>query len=163
MPSWNNESSASTFDAGASVTGMASNRSSGRTGNSSHGGLIGRVNDLLGHGMYSVVGLNVEAIPGMREAVRNYVQNINATLSAIDPDANASNAYQSSEIQAAVREYIENVKTYCLNLVSQMNAFSDKLQDVSNTYQQFAQQQSQSINSATASNDAGTQYTESIQ
>lgn len=158
LPNW------SSFDA----VNPATNQISQREGSRSAAGTIytGVVdNGFFGAGKkeYSVVGLNVAAIDGMREAIRNYVNEIKNHLDGIDPLANSSNAFRSDEVEQAIRVYISKVKDYCLNLTSQLLAFSDKLADVKSAYFGSMSSIASNINQQTTSFSEGTAYTESMQ
>ena len=147
---------ASTFDANSYTTNQTSQREGSRTGLNVDGAKRG----LFGE---SVVGINVGKVDTMREAIRNYVDAIRQHLDGIEPLADANNAFRSEEVQKSVQNYINTVKTYCMNFTSQLLAFSDKLGDVKKAYQQNMQSLSSSINSTTSAFDAGTQYKETIQ
>ena len=83
---------------------------------------------------YSVVGMKISEIPNMRNAIRQYVENINNYLESIDEIGKVGSAFKSKEIQNAIKDYVLTLKTYCINLISQLLAFSDKLADVANAW-----------------------------
>lgn len=112
---------------------------------------------------YSVVGINVNQIDNMREAIRQYVSEIKNHLDGIEPLANADNAYKSEEVQRAVRDYISKVKQYCLNLTSQLLAFSDQLVEVKYAYLSKMSNIASDFNQKSTSFSEGTAYTESAQ
>ena len=72
------------------------------------------------------------------------------------------NKIEEVKQQKAVKN-MENVKTYCINLVSQLLAFNDKLRDVRNQWQQYTSNLAGNINSTAGQYATGTRYTESIQ
>ena len=112
---------------------------------------------------YDVVGLNVGQVENMRDAIRDYVTAIQTHLNGINALADANNAFKHTDVQGAMEKYIDTVKSYCMNLVSQLLAFSDKLGDVKNTYEANMQSLSNTINTKNTAFDAGTQYQETIQ
>ena len=116
----------------------------------------------------SVVGINVAYVDQMRNAIRNYVKKIESHLEGIEPLANADNAFRNDEMQRAVQGYIDAVRTYCVNLTSQLLAFSDKLGDVKLHYKSTMESLANDINKKTNGNSEaleprGFQYQETIQ
>ena len=65
----------------------------------------------------------------------------------------------------ALRSYLNTVKTYCINLTSNLLAFSDKLADVRDAWTQGSQSMASGINSSNSSvsSAAGSRYTETRQ
>lgn len=156
MANWVNEAQQSSFEAQTYATSAISNRSASRESSVQNTrGFFGGLFD-----QYSVVGLNANKVPAMREAIRNYVNNINAHLEAIDPKADANSAFKSEEVQEAVKNYVTKVKEYCQNLISDLLAFSDKLADVQAAWEAFSGSASSNINAASGGLDAGAKYTE---
>lgn len=114
----------------------------------------------------SVVGINVAYVDQMRDAIRNYVEKIKTHLEGIEPLADANNAFKNDEMQRAVQNYIGIVQDYCVNLTSQLLAFSDKLGDVKNAYKSTMESLAEQIDNNTgsfATNSNGRQYQETIQ
>lgn len=127
----------------------------------------GRVSGVVSDGFmgfgrqeYSVVGMNATKIPAVRESIRSYVNAITTHLDKIEPLANANNAFRSEEVQKAISDYIVKVKEYCINLTSQLLAFSDKLADVQEAYNQNMSRLSGNINQQTTSFNGGQRYQE---
>ncbi len=114
---------------------------------------------------YSVVGLNVSAVSGMRESIREYTNRLKTRLSNIDALADASNAFRSNDgsVEKAVSEYIDKVKEYCINLTSDLLAFSDKLGDVKNAWQTATETMASTVQTDTSGAATSTQYQETIQ
>lgn len=82
---------------------------------------------------HTVVGINVNHIPAMKESVRKYVDNIYTALNelnAYDPEV----AFKGEYAQA-MTVYIEAVKAACNSICSQMLAFNDQLTKVQEAYQ----------------------------
>ena len=158
---WETSATQSAFDANAASTTMMSNRESNRSGagNIAYGSGGG-----LFKSAYSVVGLNVGQVDSMRQAIRDYVSRIESRLRAIEPLADASNAFRSNDqvVEQAVTANIEKVKEYCVNLTSTLLAFSDKLGDVKNSWTAATQQMASNISADTSANDAATKYQETI-
>ena len=153
MASWTQESAGSTFNAESYAEKTISGRESSRSGSDA----------ASSRSSYDVVGLNVAAVPNMREAIRSYVAAIESHLNGIDPLANASGAYRSEDVQNAVRTYLEKEKQYCINLVSQLQAFSDKLGDVKIAWETATGNIASSVSGATGNFEQGTKYTETVQ
>ena len=96
----------------------------------------------------------------MQEAIRVYVQGIKDHLDGIAPLATADNAFRSESVQKAVEAYITKVKEYCMNLVSQLLAFSTKLQEVQEKYQAHMEALAGNIGDSTSSLNSGTTYSD---
>ncbi len=136
MSSWDTKVSKSTMDTASSMNSLVDGRQSARSG-LSKAGAAG--NELFGSGalgafggivQYKVVGINANGIEDIRSEITNYVTRIQKYLSQIGENALTSNAFRGEEAEAAVKNYIEVVKTYCSNLTSQLYAFDDKLVEV---------------------------------
>jgi len=107
-----------------------------------------------------VVGINVDKIPEMRQAIRDYVKQITDHLDKIDATANTENAFRSESVKAAVKAYVGKVKEYAMNLVSQLLSFSDKLQDVSEAWTASTNTMGDTVNTSASAFGVGTTYTE---
>lgn len=107
---------------------------------------------------YDVVGINVNKIPSVQTAITSYINKIKAQIDVLEPKAIASNAYLSDDVQTAVEQYITKVKTYCSNLISQLEAFSDKLDDVKLAWEQGAGKIADTIGNSNAAFSEGTEY-----
>jgi hypothetical protein len=118
---------------------------------------------LSGLGQDSVVGINANKIPEMRETIRQEVADIQAYLDGIETTASSDGAFKSDEIKASVKNYLDKVKEYSQALISDLLAFSDKLQDVYDAWlassQRFA---TDSVDTSANANFAGVteKYTE---
>ena len=170
------ESVASTFDAEAAMTSLQGERDAQRSGSigqalgamNSYGGgssLAGAVSEAFGLGGWdrSVVGINVGEIDSMVNAITSYCENIENYLKQLDPAANSLQAFRGEAVQEQLRNYMDTMKTYCMNLVSQLLAFNDKLRDVRNQWNQYTSDVAGNIGSATGQYATGSRYTESIQ
>ncbi len=157
---WETETTTSSFNAGSYTTNQIAAREGLRSG--ATGSYNGGVTWLGGIGAqeYSIVGMDITKVGATRAAISDYVAKIENHLNSIDALADASNAYRSEEVQAAVKSYIEKVKEYCINLCSQLRAFSDKLQDASAAWESGTANIASTVQSNTGSFDAGTRYTE---
>lgn len=108
----------------------------------------------------TVVGINVNSIPMMKEAVRNYVYGIKEAL-------NKLNAYDpqvafKGEYSAAMTTYIEAVRTACNAICSQMLAFNDELTKIQQAYEAKDQATASAIKqTAESTSSAYTEYQES--
>ena len=149
---WEATTQASEFDASqASETRMGERSATRDLG--SGGGIFGFFSGL---GQDSVVGINANKIPEMRDAIRNEVNNIQSYLDGIETTASSASAFKSEEITNSVRNYLDKVKAYAQALVSDLLAFSDKLQEVYDAWllssQNFA---SDSVDTSAQQNFAG--------
>lgn len=153
-----NSSNWSTFDAKVATDTQISDRESGRSAATTAigGAKTGWFSS------YSVVGIQASEIPNMRDAIRNYVNGITTHLDNIEPLATADNAFKNEEVQTAVQTYIAAVKKYCMNLTTQLLAFSDKLQEVYEKYEENMRTMAGNIGDSTSSLNTGTTYTEKM-
>ncbi|MBE6155824.1 MAG: hypothetical protein E7164_03600 [Firmicutes bacterium] len=169
MANWQTDTITSSFDtmggANKIVSDRGAQRSASSVGTHKTGGFLGigakTVSNLPAS---SIVGMNVNEVENMREAIEDYCAAIENYLKGLNPTADATIAFKSEEVNAALRDYMEKVKEYCLNLVSQLRAFSDKLADVRNQWQTASQNIAETIGSTSGSAFAsGTTYTRTIQ
>lgn len=86
-----------------------------------------------------IVGINATKVPEMQAQIRDSVTALQRRISEIDAAAEQDKAFRSEDIQVAVREYIEKVKEYCNALISDLNAFNDKLQVVKEAWEKSSQ------------------------
>lgn len=81
----------------------------------------------------TVVGINVQQIPTMKEAIRSYVSDIQSALGELvnyDPEI----AFKGEHV-TKLKEYIEAIIESCNAIVSNMLAFNDELTKVQQAYQ----------------------------
>lgn len=179
MGNWEARTKNSGFDANAAGTGAMSARDAQRSGanvNSSFGyqpgvtwynpftwgnqGVDGQTAQSMGG--YSIVGIDATKVDGMRNQIRTSVTAVQNYLDGIDATVDAAAAFRSEEIVTAVQGYVNSVKEYSKALISDLLAFSDKLQDVKEAWEASSQSfASDSIDTNTSSmSDATTYYTE---
>lgn len=92
----------------------------------------------------TVVGINVNQIPSMQQAINTYVQGLTDHLQEINSQLNTETAFKG-EYATAVQEYVQAVSTACQNVVSQLKAFNEELTKVQDAYTAYDKQLSQSI------------------
>ncbi len=162
MANWEATTQTSSFDASLAAHTAIDTRSSTRSASSASGGY--NPGGFLGWGRseFSIVGIDANKVPEMREQIRSSVQSIQSHLDGIEAQTNSTNAFRSEEIKVAVEKYVESVKEYSKALISDLLAFSDKLQEVREAWEKSTQSfASDSVNSsATGMSDATTYYTE---
>ena len=148
MATWASTTQASSFDAEQYATNAMSSRGAARSGSNvsnAFGSTTTRPGwDVLGLfekttpggntaqslAGYSVVGINAAKIPEMREAIRTAVSNLQGHIDGIEAHTSSSMAFRSEDVKTAVENYVVSVKEYCKALISDLLAFSDKLQTV---------------------------------
>lgn len=108
-------------------------------------------------GKYNIVGININAIDEMRFAIRVYVENIESHLNSVQQDAMDTYAFKG-QYANAISEYVQAVCDVVKSLTSQLLAFSDKLVDIKNAYQEKDVNLSSSINSAISNTQSGVNY-----
>ncbi len=80
-----------------------------------------------------VVGINVDEIDNMRQAIRDYVNALEKHLQQVKTDADNTNAMRG-DYATEVRGFIEAVCETCEEVISYLLAFSDKLVEVKEAY-----------------------------
>lgn len=82
----------------------------------------------------SVVGINVNKIDGMRNAIRTYVNDIETHLDNVYVNTDPKSAFADPDMQSAVKEYIGGVMSACRAYTSQLLKFSDMLYEIQEDY-----------------------------
>lgn len=112
---------------------------------------------------YSIVGIDATKVPQMRQQIRDSVTALQTHLDGIEAQANSSNAFRSEEIKTAVENYVDAIKDYCKALISDLLAFSDKLQEVREAWEQSTQNfASDSIGSSRESLAGASEYYQEV-
>lgn len=124
------------------------------------GGGIGST-QITGYDMVGIVGSQVGP---MRDSIAVYVSKIQKYVEeAIEKaDAGMNSAFRGVDAQREVKAYLEKVKLYITNLISQLISFSDKLADVGNAWIKAQENIGSSVNASTGAFSEGTAYTESV-
>ena len=108
----------------------------------------------------TVVGINVNQIEPMKQAIRDYVKAIEdelAKLENYDPEV----AFKGTGIVPALKEYIVSIEKTCQAITSNLLAFNDKLTEVQKAYQAKDDAAKSMINStAQSTSSAYTRYNE---
>lgn len=96
--------------------------------------VVGKVSSAAS-GIFSgdVIGINVNEIPNMQTAIKNYVDALNQHLDEVKQNATTDSAFTGA-YAGAVTEFVTAVKECCYAVISQLLAFSDKLADVKDQY-----------------------------
>lgn len=151
---------ASQIETSAAVSSFTGAREGTRSGYAG-GGLFGNSNVSSD---YDVVGINATKVPIMRDAIRDYVKNIQEYLEQIGANTSSSQAgaIQNEDVKAAVDKYITAVKEYAQNLVSYILTFSDKLKDVQDAWEKQAKSMAGNIDSAAGGFGTSGAYTEQL-
>ena len=120
---------------------------------------VAEVNSFFTNGS-TVVGINVNQIPTMKSAIREYVASVETALAELknyDPTV----AFKGEEIVPALQGYIDAVIETCGAIVSNMLAFNDQLTEVENAYKAKDTTAASTIkSSAESTRSAYTRYTE---
>lgn len=110
---------------------------------------------------YSVVGIDGNQISTMTSAIEEYVASVQTFLESaiVASEEQIASSIRGGDAEAAVKGYLEKVKSYVHNLVSTLNTFQDKLNDVGNAWVQAQSQIGSSVNASTNAFSEGTAYT----
>lgn len=103
----------------------------------------------------TVVGINAQQIPAMKEAIRGYVNGIQSALGEL-VNYNPEVAFKGEHV-AELRKYIDAMINVCNAIVSNMLAFNDELSKVYAAYQAKEQASASAISSDASSRSS--QYT----
>lgn len=79
------------------------------------------------------VGMNYQSVPGIRDAIRAYVKNIQTIADGLNTDADANNAVHG-EITEETKKYITAIKAVVDAYVSSLLIYSDKMQQYYEAY-----------------------------
>ncbi len=166
MANWEATTQSTVIDTSAASSAVISARESTRSASSVGGGSFNIFSSIFsGGGGFSIVGINANEVPKMREQIRNSVNAIQQHLDGIEAQTSSSNAFRSDDIKQAVENYVTAVKDYCKALTSDLLVFSDKLQEVRLAWEQstqnFANDSIHTTNESLAG--AATYYTETMQ
>lgn len=158
MANWQTSTTSSEFNAQSYSENMKNERTGREGGDSSisgrnPGGLFG-----WGASGYDIVGMDSNQVEPMRNAIDAYVHNIETYLDNINLMATADTAFKGEEVQEAVKKYLDTCKKYCINLTSQLLAFSDQIQDASDQWKKSTQNIAQNINNGAAGFGTGSKY-----
>lgn len=82
----------------------------------------------------TVVGMNVNEIPNMRNAIKYYVEQLEKHLEQVRIGADTTQAFKG-EYATAIKEYVSAICEACGCVISNLLAFSDKLLAVQEAYQ----------------------------
>lgn len=105
-------------------------------------------------GKYNVLGINVNAIDDMRFAIRVYVENIETHLNSVRQEAMDTQAFKGQYANAIV-EYVNAACDVVRSLTSQLLAFSDKLVEIKEIYQERDVSLTQSLNTVASNVQTG--------
>ena len=105
-------------------------------------------------GKYSILGINANAIDDMRFAIRVYVENVEEHLNFVRQDAMDTQAFKGQYAQSII-EYVNAVCDVVRSLTSQLLAFSDKLVEIKEIYQEKDITLTQSIGSVATNVSSG--------
>lgn len=110
---------------------------------------------------YSIVGIDGNQISNMTGAIDAYVGEVQGFLETaiVATEDQIASAIRGGDAETAVKGYLDKVKSYVHNLVSTLNTFQDKLNDVGNAWVQAQSQIGSTVNTSTGSFSEGTAYT----
>lgn len=107
------------------------------------------------------VGMNYQAVPTIREAIRAYVKNIQDVADGLNTDADANQAVHG-EISEATKKYLVAIKAVTDAYVSNLLIYSDKMQEYYEAYAKSDTQLSGNVaDEASGLQSQATNYTES--
>lgn len=110
----------------------------------------------------SFVGMNYQQVPAIRDAIRNYVKNVQTVADGLNTDADAATAV-AGEITAETKKYLQAIKAITDAYVSTLLVYSDKMQEYYEAYSKSDTTLSQDVSqeaSSLTSNAQQQTYTE---
>lgn len=110
------------------------------------------INDTMGK--YSILGINANAVDDMRFAIRVYVENVESHLNSVRQEAMDTQAFKG-QYANSITEYVNAVCDVVRSLTSQLLAFSDKLVDIKEMYQERDINLRQSLNTVASNIQTG--------
>ena len=105
-------------------------------------------------GKYNLVGINANQVDDMRFAIRVYVENIESHLNQVVSEAEDTYAFKGQYAES-IKEYIQAVCDVVKSLTSQLLAFSDKLVEVKEAYQERDINLTRTISSVASNTQSG--------
>lgn len=105
-------------------------------------------------GKYNMVGINANSIDDMRFAIRVYVENVESHLNSVQQEAMDTFAFKG-QYATSITEYVQAVCDVVKSLTSQLLAFSDKLVEIKELYQERDINLTKSISSVAANTQSG--------
>lgn len=127
---WRTEGQKLAWNINSEIDSIASNL--GDMFDSLVGGASAAVGDLLAG--TSAVGINVNEIPNMQAAIKDYVKKLEAHLEKVRTDADTKQAFKG-EYAIAITKYVESITLACGCVTSQLLKFSDQLKDIKEAYE----------------------------
>ncbi len=79
------------------------------------------------------IGMNYQAVPTIRDAIRTYVKNIQTVADGLNTDADANQAVHG-EITKETKNYLKAIKAITDAYVSTLLVYSDKMQEYYEAY-----------------------------
>lgn len=110
---------------------------------------------------YDMVGISAKNLPAVKEAINKYVTQIEKDLEELGKShSKIDGAFQGEATQEALKEYINHVRDYCVNVTSQLLAYSQKISEILQVWIANQQQLASNINESGASIKVGTKMTD---
>lgn len=87
-------------------------------------------------GLYAgdVVGINVNGVPDMQQAITTYVEDLQNTLDTFAKEVDSSEAFAGAQLTATVHEFIYAIKDICNSLIGDLKQFNTQLDDYAKKY-----------------------------
>lgn len=129
MGTWRQEAQSVAWDIKQTVNSAATNATS--IFDNMVGGLKAKMTGALNG--TTVVGINANEITNMRNAIRNYVSNLENHLDQVNQQAETNQAFKGDYAQA-IRDYVAAICEACKCVTSNLLAFSDQLVGIQEAY-----------------------------
>ncbi len=95
-----------------------------------------------------VVGINVNGVPAMQDAIKAYVENLTETLNNFAKEVQTNEAFAGTKLSETVHAFIDSIKEVCNALISDLLQFNEQLQQYADKYNENIESTlSQSISS----------------
>lgn len=107
----------------------------------------------------TVVGINVNHVPKMVDAINEYIKGVNDVINRLNSEVTTKDAF-SGQYATAVSNYVAAVEKVCKSVISELEIFKSKLNEISASYTSKDQSLGSTIGQASSS--LASQYNVSV-
>ncbi len=81
-----------------------------------------------------VVGINVNGVPDMQQAITTYVEDLQTTLDTFAKEIDSSEAFAGTQLTETVHAFINAIKDICNSLIEDLLQFNTQLEEYAKKY-----------------------------